>query len=95
LFCCNGKAVSMSVKLAAVVLAALSFATVAQAQDVIIEGDAPVVEQAPPDETVILHEPAPAPRVYGWTMRPADCGTFRYWNGERCADARSEPPVPE
>ena len=31
--------------------------------------------------------------VYGWVYaRPADCGTFRYWNGERCADARFEPP---
>jgi hypothetical protein len=76
-------------------LAAIGFATVAHAQDVIIEGDAPVVEQAPAEETVILQEPVPTPRVYGWTMRPADCGTFRYWNGERCADARSEPPVPE
>jgi hypothetical protein len=76
-------------------LAAIGFATVAHAQDVFIEGDAPVVEQVPAEETLILQEPAPTPRVYGWTMRPADCGTFRYWNGERCADARSEPPVPE
>jgi hypothetical protein len=85
----------MTAKLAIVGLAAIGLASVAHAQDVIIEGEAPVVEQAPADETVILQEPAPAPRVYGWTMRPADCGTFRYWNGERCADARSEPPVPE
>lgn len=35
-----------------------------------------------------------APRVYGWSyeMRPEDCGTFKYWNGEYCADARYEPP---
>jgi hypothetical protein len=35
-----------------------------------------------------------APRVYGWSyeMRPEDCGTFRYWNGEYCADARFDPP---
>jgi hypothetical protein len=31
------------------------------------------------------------PRVYGWSWeeaRPDDCGTFKYWNGEYCADAR-------
>lgn len=44
-----------------------------------------------------------APRVYGYTreavepdvavrLRPASCGEFRYWNGERCADARVNPP---
>lgn len=33
------------------------------------------------------------PRVYGWQqIRPATCGTFKYWNGEYCADARSEAP---
>ncbi len=76
-------------------LVAIDIATVTHAQDVIIEGDAPLVEQAPADENVILQDRAPARRVYGWTMRPADCGTFHYWNGERCADARSAPPVPE
>lgn len=85
----------MRVKLAVIGLAAIGFASAAHAQDVIIEGDAPVVEQAPADETVLLEERAPAPRVYGWTMRPADCGTFHYWDGERCADARNEPPVSE
>ena len=64
----------MTVKLAVVGLAAIGFASVAHAQDVIIEGDAPVVEQAPADDAVILQERAPAPRVYGWAMRPADCG---------------------
>lgn len=24
--------------------------------------------------------------------RPANCGEFRYWNGEYCADAREHPP---
>lgn len=34
-----------------------------------------------------------SPPVYGWVYsRPVDCGTFRYWNGERCADARFDPP---
>lgn len=25
-------------------------------------------------------------------VRPANCGVYRYWNGEYCADARDEPP---
>jgi hypothetical protein len=25
-------------------------------------------------------------------MRPASCGQYRYWDGERCADARFDPP---
>jgi hypothetical protein len=25
-------------------------------------------------------------------VRPASCGEFRYWNGERCVDARVVPP---
>ena len=80
----------MTIKLVIASLAVLGCASIAHAQDVIIEDDATVVEQAPADETVVV-----PPRVYGWTMRPADCGTFRYWNGERCADARTEPPVAE
>ena len=83
----------MSIKLMLAALAAMGFATVAHAQDVIIEGDAPVVEQVPADETVVVPDSDPGPRVYGWTLRPADCGTFRYWDGARCADARDEPPV--
>ena len=81
----------MTLKLFVAAFATMGFATFAHAQDVIVEGDAPIVEQAPADEAVIR---APGPRVYGWTMRPADCGTFRYWDGLRCADARDKPPVP-
>jgi hypothetical protein len=85
----------MTIKLVIASLAVLGCASIAHAQDVIIEGDATIVEQAPADETVVVPDGGPGPRVYGyWTMRPADCGTFRYWNGERCADARDEPPVP-
>jgi len=25
-------------------------------------------------------------------LRPTNCGEFRYWNGERCLDARILPP---
>jgi hypothetical protein len=82
----------MTIKLAIASLAVLGCASIAHAQDVIIEDDATVVEQAPADETVVVPDGDIGPRVYGWT---ADCGTFRYWNGERCADARNEPPVAE
>ena len=88
--------------LAASMLAAGS----AVAQEVYIEDEAdlyddPVLEEpAYVDETVIERvepsdEPrALGPRVYGWesTEPPTSCGTFKYWNGEYCADARSEPP---
>ena len=85
----------MTMKLVIACLASVTFVSIVHAQEVIVEGDAPVVEQAPNDEAVIIQDTNPAPRVYGWTLRPADCGTFRYWNGERCADARNEPPVSE
>jgi hypothetical protein len=36
------------------------------------------------------------PRVYGWysaaSPRVADCGEYHYWDGERCLDARYDPP---
>jgi hypothetical protein len=36
---------------------------------------------------------APGPRVYGWERtRPDNCGTYKYWNGSYCADARDDPP---
>ena len=40
----------------------------------------PVVYSPPP----VIYYPQPA--------RPANCGVYRYWNGEYCADARDEPP---
>jgi hypothetical protein len=44
---------------------------------------------APPP--VVVYEPP----VYGWMALPpppSSCGKYRYWNGERCADARYDPP---
>jgi hypothetical protein len=55
----------VSIKFMLAAVAAIGFATVAHAQDVIIEGDAPLVEQAPADETVILQERVPAPAFMG------------------------------
>lgn len=53
----------------------------------------------PPPPPVVRVVPAPPiavyePPVYGWLSppRPSNCGKYRYWNGEYCADARKEPP---
>lgn len=47
-----------------------------------------IQEAAPPDDSAV------GPRVYGWAaLRPPDCGTFKYWNRDYCADARIEPPA--
>jgi hypothetical protein len=54
---------------------------------VIEEEDGPVIveEHAPPPERY-------EPPVFGWIMvRPENCGTFKYWNGESCVDARYDP----
>ena len=46
-------------------------------------------------------ENEPASRVYRYRsdapvvirpIRPANCGEYRYWNGQRCVDARAVPP---
>jgi len=50
--------------------------------------DPPLVEEVGPEEDGIVV----GPRVYGWTFQPVNCGTFKYWNGEYCADARYDPP---
>lgn len=52
-------------------------------------------------ETQVIEDVEPAtegiivggPQVYGWAaMRPVNCGTFKYWNGDYCADARYDSP---
>jgi hypothetical protein len=87
--------------------ASVALVTSAGAQDVYVDADvyddrAYVDERAYVEEQVIDDaddiEPADGvivgPRVYGYTyeLRPEDCGTFKYWNGEYCSDARFEPP---
>jgi hypothetical protein len=77
----------------------------AHAQDVYVDEtgrpDAPYVDHRDVVGEEVIEEAAPVapdisgPRVYGWNyveIRPEDCGTFKYWNGEYCADARYEPP---
>jgi hypothetical protein len=44
------------------------------------------VESAPPVYRYRSDSPAVVP------VRPLSCGEFRYWNGERCVDARVIPP---
>jgi hypothetical protein len=50
------------------------------------------VYRVPPPPPVVEYE---AP-VYGWYYvpppRPSSCGRYRYWNGDRCTDARYNPP---
>jgi hypothetical protein len=54
-----------------------------------------------PDEPYYYEEYEAAPPVYKYRddgpvlvrpIRPANCGEYRYWNGERCVDARVVPP---
>lgn len=66
----------------------------AAAQDAYVVDDDDVYVESPE----VYAEPGVVvgPRVYGWTtLRPANCGTFKYWNGEYCADARFDPPDSE
>ena len=52
------------------------------------EEDGPVIVEEFPDVPPARYEPP----VYGWISEaPENCGTFKYWNGERCADARYGP----
>jgi hypothetical protein len=55
----------------------------------------------PPPERFYRAPPLPPPQeyeppVYGWSYapppQPSSCGVYRFWNGERCADARDELP---
>jgi len=49
----------------------------------------PVVRVVPAPHVMVYETP-----VYRWLAppRPSNCGKYRYWNGEYCADARYEPP---
>jgi hypothetical protein len=55
---------------------------------VVEEEDGPMIVEEHPASPPTRYEPP----VYGWiSVAPANCGTFKYWNGERCADARFGP----
>ena len=75
-------------------LFALMAMSLPAAADAYIDADGRYVETPsfyaaePAERTTLV-----GPRVYGWTsLPPDDCGTFKYWNGEDCVDARFEPP---
>lgn len=62
--------------------------------------DRPVVPPAPVYGSYGYAARPQSPRVYDepplvqWAPppRPSSCGQYRYWDGERCADARWQPP---
>jgi hypothetical protein len=47
-----------------------------------VEGAARVHRYRPDEDRPLIAIP----------VRPADCGVYHYWNGERCVDARVVPP---
>jgi hypothetical protein len=61
--------------------------------DVLIDDEVTVVEEsALPDDDDTLVVETPAPSAYAW-VAPADCGTYYYWDGERCVDPRIDDRV--
>lgn len=77
----------------------LALSTAAWSQAAIIDEE-PIIENdaaaAPVDpdadlldgnSTRVIVRERNAPAVYGWQ----GCGTYFYWNGERCVDARAAP----
>jgi hypothetical protein len=84
----------MIMKTFLVLLLLSASAAYAAAQEVTVEDDAAYVD-APYDidDDADTADLPVGPRVYGWSSAPANCGTFKYWNGEYCADARFEPPT--
>jgi hypothetical protein len=44
---------------------------------------------APPPAEV---DYVPAPAFVMVPLRPSSCGRYRYWDGDRCLDARYDPP---
>ena len=75
---------------------ALAMSSAAQAQSVgvdvyagpRVERDYDYYDEAPPRARYYV---APEREVMPSTRN--GCGQFHYWNGERCADARDEPPA--
>jgi hypothetical protein len=81
----SGKEPRMRPMMLATLLAALVFGSSsgAFAQSGEIEADKPYYDEEYHKPTYLLD---PMPR------RPTNCGEFRYWDGERCVDARDVPP---
>jgi hypothetical protein len=65
---------------------------------VVVAPDEPALVDEEDGPVIVEEYPAPpppryVPPVYGWVgVAPQNCGTFKYWNGEHCADARFDPP---
>jgi hypothetical protein len=74
--------------LAGIIVAGGSTGALAQRVGVEIYADEPYYEYGYREPRAYRSD---RPRVV-IPIRPANCGEFRYWNGERCVDARFVPP---
>ncbi len=66
------------------------------APDGVIVDDGYVAAAATDDDDAdeVAVESAPVARVYGWSYgRPLNCGTYMYWDGDNCVDARFVEPA--
>ena len=82
----------MRVVVPLVIFTLVTMAGAGTAEEVIVDHDAYYDYQA---HNYARHARVPlatGPRVYEWAYVRLNCGTFRYWDGTRCADARFQPP---
>jgi hypothetical protein len=68
-----------------------SSAALAQDVEVQLYGNAPYYYEYTDPTPPAYRYQSDAPAVV-IPVRPRNCGEFRYWNGERCVDARFVPP---
>ena len=61
-----------------------------QGEFVVVVPDAGVAVET--DVEIDVDEGAPAAVIVLPPPRPASCGQYRYWNGDRCVDARYNNP---
>jgi hypothetical protein len=84
----------------AVAAASLGMAGNAFAQNVKNSGPPAAYGSSEDDDSLTPREYRSGPRVYGYVATPDEaeperpsgpggCGTFRYWNGDKCVDARN------
>jgi hypothetical protein len=85
-----------SIVAAAAVAAVLCSSSVAFAQrtevEVYADGPAYYRTEHPPRASRYFYRSDEQRPVVVMPIRPANCGLYRYWNGERCVDARVVPP---
>jgi hypothetical protein len=82
--------------------ASLGMAGSASAQSVELYVGPPAAYETYDDDSRTYREYRAGPRVYGYVATPDEadaqlerpsgpggCGTYRYWNGDKCVDARN------